>query len=286
MIAPLTPPGCDLSGFPRMMLDIPKLRGSTFDATLNDSAWRAGLNLWMTAWHQVPAASLDNSEEELTKAAGLGRDVKTWRKVQDIALRGWVAASDGRLYHDTLAALALEAWIDKLGQGLSSAAGNAKRHRLEFDPAPIYDDIRVAAEHLRALNPRSRSLAKQLVLKAVAGRPPDLPPGEDTVPVGLPSGSQGNRTERKVGEGSKQPSPTNGRKRPEAVMFLGPKEVRAAFCAKLGEDWCRAYIDPAGWQDVPERALIPATRYAGEKIVRDGRTILGHLGLSVLERAA
>lgn len=290
-IAPLTPPGCDISDFPRMMLDIHRLRGSSFDATLNDSAWRAGLNLWMTAWHQVPAASLDQSEEELTKAAGLGRDLKTWRKVKDVALRGWRAADDGRIYHETLAELALEAWIDKLGQRLSSTAGNAKRHKLEFAPGPIYDDIRAAAEHLRVLNPRSRSLTKQLVLKAIAGGD-DLPPGDVGVPPGVPSGSQGNGMERKLGEGSKSHSPNSGRGRRETrapepkIEFLGPKEVRAAFLAKLGEDWCGSYLDPCTWQDVPERALIPATGRALDKIRQDGWRILKEHGISVLERAA
>ena len=59
-----------------------------------------------------------------------------------------------------------------------------------------------------------------------------------------------------------------------------------AFEAKLGDDWCRSYLDRCGWQDVPERALIPATRTAGVKIVREGRAILAALGLTVLERAA
>lgn len=68
--------------------------------------------------------------------------------------------------------------------------------------------------------------------------------------------------------------------------FLGPKEVRDAFLGKLGEDWCRAYLDPCGWQDVPERALIPATRYAAGKLSGDGRAILASLGLVVQERAA
>ena len=68
--------------------------------------------------------------------------------------------------------------------------------------------------------------------------------------------------------------------------FLGPKEVRDAFRAKLGEDWCRTYLDRCAWQDVPERALIPATRYAGTKLVRDARDILAKLNLIVLEKAA
>lgn len=286
MTRPLTPASCDISDFPKMMLDIHRLRGSSFDATLNDSAWRAGLNLWMTAWHQVPAASLEDAEEELTKAAGLGRDAKTWRKVRPVALHGWVLAEDGRLYHETLAELALEAWIDKLGQRLSSTAGNAKRHKLECDLSPIYEDIKDAAEHLRALNPRSRSLSKQLVLKAISG----LPPGANEVPPGVPSGSQGNGMERRLGEGSTKPSPNSGRDRRETrgpdpkMDFSGPKEVRDAFLAKHGAEWVGSYLDPCGWQDVPERALIPATEYARAKIVKEGRAVLLALGLSVLER--
>ncbi len=69
-------------------------------------------------------------------------------------------------------------------------------------------------------------------------------------------------------------------------QFLGPKEVRQAFEAELGDEWCRSYLDPCAWQDVPERALIPATKTAGQKLVREGRSILGKLNLTVLERAA
>lgn len=68
--------------------------------------------------------------------------------------------------------------------------------------------------------------------------------------------------------------------------FLGPSEVRQAFAAELGDGWCRSYLDRCAWQDVPERALIPATATAGQRIIREGRAILKRLGLSVLERAA
>lgn len=68
--------------------------------------------------------------------------------------------------------------------------------------------------------------------------------------------------------------------------FLGPKEVRDAFLAKLGEAWVGSYLDPCAWQDVPERALIPATRTAGTRLVRDARSILAQLNLIVLEKAA
>ena len=74
---------------------------------------------------------------------------------------------------------------------------------------------------------------------------------------------------------------------PEAKNdFVGPKEVREAFVKAHGEPWVISYIDPCGWQDVPERALIPATREAATKITREARKTLIAEGLSVIERAA
>lgn len=70
------------------------------------------------------------------------------------------------------------------------------------------------------------------------------------------------------------------------VQFSGPKEVREAFVVALGENWTASYIDRCAWQDIPDRALIPATRVAANKIVREGRPVLYALALSVLERAA
>lgn len=196
MSAPLTPPDCDLRDFPRMMLDIIRLRASSFDKIRDDAAWRAGLNLWMSSWHQVPAGSLPNDEDELTSAAGLGRDVRSWRKVKEAALRGWVLADDGLLYHEVVAEIAIEAWLDKLGSRLSSDAGNAKRYGHEFDPARLYGEIRVAAEMLERLNLKSKALRKQHVLKSRKspdGAPDLLPVGE---PAGDPLGSQGNRSDQ------------------------------------------------------------------------------------------
>lgn len=68
-------------------------------------------------------------------------------------------------------------------------------------------------------------------------------------------------------------------------IFLGPKEVRSAFVAVQGEDWTVSYIDPCGWQDVPERGLIAATGHAETKITREGRAVLLGLGLRLIARA-
>jgi len=156
---PLTPADCDISDFDRMSLDIKALRGSKFDAMLDDTAWRAGLNLWMSAWHAVPAGSLDNDDEALAVAAGL-RDLKKWEKVKAKALRGFVLCSDGRLYHRTVCELVLEAWLEKLLQRRSSGSGNAKRWGAKFDADQIANDIDISCEHLAKLNPQSKTLAK------------------------------------------------------------------------------------------------------------------------------
>lgn len=188
---PLTPPDCDLTDFQRMMIDIPRLRGSDFDATLNDAAWRAGLNLWMSSWHQVPAASLSDDDVTLTKAAGLGRDIRSWRKVKAEALRGWVKCDDGLLYHPVVAEYALEAWLEKLLQALSSGAGNARRWGGTFDPAPVEAEIDRAAEMLRALNPKSKAIAKLQRRKSRPTSEGDPTGTPETVPVGSQGKEEG-----------------------------------------------------------------------------------------------
>ena len=197
--APLTPPDCDLRDFPRMMVDVSRLMGSQFNATASRHpvAWMVGHKLWYRAWHQVPAASLPDDDEQLCHLAELGFDMRTWRKAKDVALRGWLRCSDGRLYHPMVAEVALEAWIEKLLQRLSSSAGNAKRYSHDFDPSPLNAAIDVAATLLDTLNPRSRAADK---LKRRQSRPSthDLPPGAVPPPTGsrpgVPAASQGTET--------------------------------------------------------------------------------------------
>lgn len=103
MTEPLTPPGCDLRDFPHTPLFRSRLFGSSFHARSTDSEWRAGVTLWLKSWDQVPAGSLPNDDIELCRLAELARDVKTWKKVRDGALRGWMTCDDGRLYHPVVA---------------------------------------------------------------------------------------------------------------------------------------------------------------------------------------
>jgi hypothetical protein len=100
---PLTPSHGDLRHFPDMPLDVVRLRASEFAATGDPQSNFYALMLWAAAWHQVPAGSLPSDDAQLGYLAGLGRDKRSWRKVREGALRGWILCSDGRLYHPVIA---------------------------------------------------------------------------------------------------------------------------------------------------------------------------------------
>lgn len=197
---PLTPADCDLRDFAFMPIEVVRLFNSEFHALANDSAWRAGVTLWLKAWHQVPAASLPDDDVALARLAELGRDTKTFRKIRAAALRGWVKASDGRLYHPVVAEKALEAWLEKLRQRVSSAAGNAKRWGQDADITAIEDSISRAAAMLVALAPQSKALtklARRQSRSASSGNPTGNAGGTPDV---IPPGSQ----ETGTGTGNKE----------------------------------------------------------------------------------
>jgi hypothetical protein len=104
--APLTPADCNLRGMPYMPMKVAQvLQSETFGLTTGDE-FKAAFALWCASWMEVPAASLPNDERMLDF---LSRS-KTWKKVRDMALRGWVLCEDGRLYHPVIAEAALDAW--------------------------------------------------------------------------------------------------------------------------------------------------------------------------------
>lgn len=111
MSQPLTPPDCDLRGLLFMPLDVLRLRDSDLSLVATGDEFKAAVLLWCASWHQVPAASLPDDDRVLTRLSGL--DSRAWRKARDGAMRGWVKADDGRLYHPVVAEKALEAWKDR-----------------------------------------------------------------------------------------------------------------------------------------------------------------------------
>jgi len=104
---PLVPSEVDLCGFPGFVLNVDRLLASELVALGSPEECWAALMLWCRAWQQTPPASLPNDERVLASFSGAGR---RWNKVKEIALRGFVECSDGRLYHRVLAEEATKAW--------------------------------------------------------------------------------------------------------------------------------------------------------------------------------
>lgn len=126
--SPLTLPDCDLRGLPWLQLDVAELRdGPVAEMTDPEARWAAVLAL-AVAWHQVPAASLPNSDASLCRLLGYGRDIATWQRVREAgALDGWLLCADGRLYLPSLAAKARDAWQSRQKRQAAGAKGNARR---------------------------------------------------------------------------------------------------------------------------------------------------------------
>lgn len=131
----------DLRAFAFMPLDLAELFNSDtwMLACRNPFAAAACINLWGRAWHQVPAGSLPDDEALLAVYAG----VPDWAAVRDIALRGFVRADDGRLYHAVLCRKVKKAWAEKRSyaafckaQRERAAKGNANRWKTKkkLDP--------------------------------------------------------------------------------------------------------------------------------------------------------
>lgn len=96
---PLTTIGHDIEGYDGFLLNVQKLMASELWALSTGDEFKAAVGLWCRAWTQKPHGSLPDDNRVLAGFSGAG--VK-WNKVKDMALRGFIKCSDGRLYHETL----------------------------------------------------------------------------------------------------------------------------------------------------------------------------------------
>lgn len=144
--APLVPAEVDLRDFGFMPLDVRTLLTSTLwiKAKKDPRVAHAAMSLWCESWHQVPCASLPDDDEVLADLARC--DEKEWRRVRERALAHFVKCSDGRLYHRTVAAKALESWKAKIAQRdrtkKATEARQAKQREQQTPPDDHRDDER------------------------------------------------------------------------------------------------------------------------------------------------
>lgn len=130
MPEPLLPPDVDIREFPDLPISIQRFRDSGIVSTRSDSEIVAALMLWLSSFHQVPAASLPVNDIELAKLAGYGKAVKDFKKIRVGATHGFIQCSDGRLWHPVVAEKAAHAWNKKL----------TERHRKAVDRARKFND--------------------------------------------------------------------------------------------------------------------------------------------------
>jgi hypothetical protein len=191
---PLTPADCDLRDFQFMPLDVSRLLTSETWVLGTGDERAAAMTLWLVSWHQVPAASLPADDRML----GHLSQSKNWKRVKPHALRGWIPAADGRLYHPVVAEKALEAWIEKLLNSLSGSVGNAKRWGVDIDTEDIRARFLTAVDLLKNLAPQSKTLRKKAVLTMANSSPPESR-GES--PPESPPESPSDRNRQGQGQG-------------------------------------------------------------------------------------
>lgn len=124
--APMVPVDVDLKGFSGFMLDVNRLLASELVALGTPEECWAAVMLWCRAWQQSPAGSLPDDDRVLAAFSGAGA---RWKKVRQMALRGFVKCSDGRLYHPVLCEEVMEAW--KKRQGYRADQERLKKWRAE-----------------------------------------------------------------------------------------------------------------------------------------------------------
>lgn len=153
MPAPLVPAEVDLRDFGFMPLDVLRLRDSDLATDATGDEFKAAVLLWCTSWHQQPPASLPNRDAFLVKHSGAG-SLAAWRKVKEMALRGFVECSDGRLYHGVIAEKAVEAWTAKQAQRARTKAATEAREAKRLATPPPSDGGRLDARHDPRHDPR------------------------------------------------------------------------------------------------------------------------------------
>ena len=125
---PLTPSDCNLRGLPFMPLHTERLLDSDMMALSTGEEFKTALRLWCKSWNQEPAASLPDDDRILAHLAG--KEQPAWRKVKNMALRGFVKCADGRLYHPVIAAEAIKA-MARREEHQAAKDGDSERKREE-----------------------------------------------------------------------------------------------------------------------------------------------------------
>ncbi|PSL86634.1 hypothetical protein C7T35_01305 [Variovorax sp. WS11] len=148
----MTPADCDLRGMPFMPLETVRLLDSDLFILSSGDQFKAAVALWCKSWNQIPGGSLPDNDQILEALSGS----KVWKKVREMALRGWVKCSDGRLYHPVVAQNAIQAWESRVDHRETNESRNERQARWR-------KKVKEMSELLRSVNvtpPMNASLAE------------------------------------------------------------------------------------------------------------------------------
>lgn len=188
--APLVPADVDLRGYEYMPLYADRLFSSETWIKAPAEGKVAALRLWTHAFlKESPAASLPDDDVLLSEYAGYGVAVKTWKKIRPAAMRGWAMCSNGRLYHQVLADIAMLAWDAR--QESRNEQERKERHRRERSELFAFLRDRGVVPPLETSIATLRETAKGLRWNV----PEDVPRTS-----GGTARSEGKRSEAKVSE--------------------------------------------------------------------------------------
>jgi hypothetical protein len=252
---PLVPANLDLRKWQYMKLDVVKLQNSDTWALADGWAAKACINLWCRAWHQVPAGSLPNDDLLLAKLA----DVPDWPSVRNVALRGFVECSDGRLYHPIVCKAALSS--AKVAKQKKTAA-NSRWKKQKLNNA----DAHAPAVRLHSVRNADAMLGK--------GKGKEI---DSSFPTGkAPAGAEPELFAKQQAPPSAPPPPTD-LPTPEAELYRRGREVLGKNAGGLITDLkkhhggnvalARATIEQASTKSDPRDyvgAVIRGRRVRGE----------------------
>jgi uncharacterized protein YdaU (DUF1376 family) len=136
--SPLTNETHNIDGLDGFMLNTDKLMSSELWALATGDEFKAAVGLWCRAWKQNPAGSLPNDERILAAFSGAGKD---WSKVRDVALRGFILCSDGRLYNKTLCEDVVRAALSKKKRNERTKAATEARNKERNDQRYVERDV-------------------------------------------------------------------------------------------------------------------------------------------------
>jgi len=260
MNAPPYPSDTRAKGW-RFEIDMEKVKASdTWLRAKRGDVRGALLLLWSEAWQQTPCGSLPNDDELI--ALLLDMTPATFAKHRSVLMRGWVAADDGRLYHETITARVL-AMLEKRAKDARRTADK----RARISDAPVAHDGVTAVSRVTPIGPApefdTKHQAPVVIEEAKAPSHPErrsgvhrFPPGFDEFWAAYP---------RKVG---KDAAAKAFAKRRVGVGLLA-QMLAALSTQKTGEQWRKdggqfiphpaTWLNEGRWQDeTPGVATVDA----------------------------